>query len=318
MSDTTEVRSAGGNTDPAAAEERRTHIHQMWSSVAEAWGEHADYTDARHASETALMLEATKPRPGERVVDLACGAGGLGLAAAPLVDPAGEVVLSDVAPEMTEIADARAHSRGLTNTTARVLDLESIAMPDNAFDVVLCRDGLQFAVDPARAGREIARITRPGGRVALAVWGPRARNPWLATVLDAASAQLQRPLPPPGMPGPFALEDASEVDSIMRAAGFVDIAITEVSVPMHATSFDEWWRRTSGLAGPLSSVLASLPQHVAEALQARAREAAVPFTTTQGPSPASRSSLRRRSPNCAAPRHAATAATLRTFRSRHR
>ncbi len=51
---------------------------------------------------------------------------------------------------------------------------------------------------------------------------------------------------------------------------------------MQAASFEEWWRRTSGLAGPLSSVLAMLPQDAAEALQARARAAAVPFTTAEG------------------------------------
>lgn len=282
MSDTTELRSTDATADGGDIDGRRAHIHGMWASVAEAWREHADYTDTRHAPETALMLDLTNPRPGERVVELACGAGGLGLAAAPLVGPAGEVVLSDVAAEMTEIAAARAHARGLGNTTTRVLDLEAIAEPDDAFDVVLCRDGLQFAVEPARAVREIARITRPGGRIALAVWGPRTRNPWLGTVLDAASAQLQRPFPPPGMPGPFALEDAGEVGAIMRAAGFVDVAITELSVPMQAASFEEWWRRTSGLAGPLSSVLAMLPQDAAEALQARARAAAVPFTTAEG------------------------------------
>jgi ubiquinone/menaquinone biosynthesis C-methylase UbiE len=282
MSDTTELRSTDAAADAGDADGRRAHIHGMWASVAEAWREHADYTDTRHAPETALMLDLTNPQPGERVVELACGAGGLGLAAAPLVGPAGEVVLSDVAAEMTEIAAERAHARGLGNTTTRVLDLEAIAEPDDAFDVVLCRDGLQFAVEPVRAVREIARITRPGGRIALAVWGPRARNPWLGTVLDAASAQLQRPFPPPGMPGPFALEDAGEVDTIVRAAGFVDVAITELSVPMQAKSFEEWWRRTSGLAGPLSSVLAMLPPDAAEALQERAREAAVPFTTAEG------------------------------------
>jgi ubiquinone/menaquinone biosynthesis C-methylase UbiE len=282
MSDTTELRSAGGPTDAEVADERRAHIHQMWASVAEAWSEHADYTDTRHAPETALMLDLTTPQPGDRVVELACGAGGLGLAAAPLVGPAGQVVLSDVAAEMTEIAAARAHARGLGNTTSRVLDLEAIAEPDAAFDVVLCRDGLQFAVDPARAVREIARITRPGGRIALAVWGPRARNPWLGTVLDAAGAQLRRPFPPPGMPGPFALDDAAEVDAIVRAAGFVEVAITELAVPMTAVSFEEWWRRTSGLAGPLSSVLAMLPQDAADGLRARAREAAAPFTTPEG------------------------------------
>ncbi len=197
------------------ADEIRTRVHGMWASVAGRWGEHADYVDARGASVTAKMLELTDPHAGERVLELACGAGGVGLAAAERVGPEGEVVLSDVVAEMTSIAAARAESRGLTNVRTCVLDLEQIEQPDGSYDVVLCREGLMFAPDPARAAREIRRVLRPGGRVALAVWGPRERNPWLGVVLDAVSAQIGAPVPPPGVPGPFSLGDADRVAELL-------------------------------------------------------------------------------------------------------
>ena len=56
----------------------RDQLHGMWAGVAESWGEHAEYVDARSASITEKMLELSAPRPGERVLELACGAGGLG------------------------------------------------------------------------------------------------------------------------------------------------------------------------------------------------------------------------------------------------
>ena len=149
--------------------ELRRHLHGMWAAVAPAWSEHATYADARGAEVGEALLELTMPAPGERVLELACGPGGLGLAAATRVAPHGEVVLSDVAGEMTAIASARARRLGLTNVRARVLDLESIEEPDASYEVVLCREGLMFSTDPAVASCEIARVLRPGGRVALAV-----------------------------------------------------------------------------------------------------------------------------------------------------
>jgi SAM-dependent methyltransferase len=260
----------------------RAQLHGMWASVAPAWGEHADYADSRGAAITARMLELAAPRPGDRVLELACGAGGVGIAAAELVGPAGEVVLSDVAAGMTAIAAARVAALGLGNVRTLNLDLEDIAQPDQAYDVVLSREGLQFAVDPARAAAEIHRVLRPGGRTALAVWGPRARNPWLGLVFDAVSAQLGAPVPPPGIPGPFALEDPDRLARLLADAGLAGVAVTEVPTPLRDPSFDAWWTRTSALAGPLANRLALLPEQARGQLRARLAEAVRPYQTPAG------------------------------------
>jgi ubiquinone/menaquinone biosynthesis C-methylase UbiE len=255
-------------------------LHAMWASVAAAWDEHADFVEARAAGVTERLLELARPRRGDRVLELACGAGGAGRTAAGLVAPGGEVVLSDVVPEMIEFAAARA--AGLPNVSTRVLDLERIDEPDAAYDVVLCREGLMFALDPEAAAREIRRVLRPGGRVALAVWGPRERNPWLGLLLDAASEQLGMPFPPPGVPGPFALEDAERLAGLLTGAGLADVAVTELAVPSRTASVEEWWTRTLALAGPLSRVVASLPPEDRRELRERAERAAAPYVNGAG------------------------------------
>jgi SAM-dependent methyltransferase len=260
----------------------RAHLHAIWGSVAGSWADHADYVDARSASLTEKLLASAAPQPGERVLELACGAGGLGLAAARRVAPGGEVVLSDVAAEMTAIAAARAEALGVTNVSVRVLDLERIEEPDGSYDVVLCREGLMFALDPALAAGEIARVLRPGGRAAIAVWGPRERNPWLGVVFDAVGAQIGRPLPPDGVPGPFSLSDAGALARLLAGADLEDVVVGEQPVALRAASFDEWWTRTAALAGPLAQIVAALPEEAAQALRRRLHEAVGPYTTRAG------------------------------------
>jgi SAM-dependent methyltransferase len=271
------TKSTVTSTDGPAAQ-----AHAMWASVADAWGANAEYVDSRGAALTEQMVERSGVQPGDRVLELACAAGGTGLAAAQRVGAEGEVVLSDVVPEMTAVAAARAAELGVTNVRTLVLDLEQIDQPDGTYDAVLCREGLMFAVDPAHACGEIRRVLRPGGRAAIAVWGPRDRNPWLGIVLDAVSAEVGMPVPPPGIPGPFALDDAQQLLELLSGAGFTDVSVDEIVVPMRAGSFDEWFTRTLSLAGPLATIVASLPDDTAQAIRARLEDAVRPYDTADG------------------------------------
>jgi ubiquinone/menaquinone biosynthesis C-methylase UbiE len=150
----------------------RTQLHGMWAAVAPGWAAHADFIDDRGTAITEGLLGATTPQPGERVLELACGPGGPAFAAAPLVDPDGDVVVSDVAAEMTAIAAARARTLGLDRVRTRDLDLEQIDEPDASFDVVLCREGLMLVADPAAASRSPsgARVTVTHGSAWSSMW----------------------------------------------------------------------------------------------------------------------------------------------------
>jgi ubiquinone/menaquinone biosynthesis C-methylase UbiE len=265
----------------ASTTEARRHVREMWAAVADGWEAHADFVEARGAELTQQLLSATEASPGDHVLELACGAGDVGLAAAPLVAP-GSVVVSDLAAEMTAIAARRAEARGLANVTAQTFGVEAIKAGDATFDVVLCREGLMFAADPALAVREIARVLRPDGRAALAVWGPRSDNPWLGVVFDTVSTQLGRTVPPPGVPGPFSLADADALEQLLETNGLDDVAVRGVSVPLSAASFDEWWSRVATLAGPLATILAGLPEAVRHGLAGQLEEAVSPYAARDG------------------------------------
>jgi ubiquinone/menaquinone biosynthesis C-methylase UbiE len=265
-----------------APDELRSQLRRMWNGVAPGWGEHAAFVDARAAAMTETILDLARLEPGMRLLELAAGAGGAGLAASARVGADGEVVISDFSPEMTAIAAARTEGLRVRNVSTRVLDLEHIDEPDESFDAVICREGLMLVPDPAQAVAEIARVLRPGGRVSLSVWGPRAGNPWLGIVFDAVSAQLGVPMPPPGIPGPFALEDRGRLARLFEVPTLTAVEIHEVSTPYVASSADEWWTRTAALAGPLTQRLAGLPDPAMEALSARAIQAVRPYETAAG------------------------------------
>jgi SAM-dependent methyltransferase len=233
----------------------------QWGAAAEHWARAAEKEEVGAAADAAKwMLRAADLQPGERVLEVAGGAGRVGLQAAAEVGPEGSVLCSDFSPEMVKVARERFERLGVSNIETRVLDAQELDLEEGSFDVVLCRYGYMLMPDPLQALRESARVLRPGGRLVLAVWGEAEKNPWLSNILGAVMAHLNAPPPEPGMPGPFALGDTARLRDLLDQAGLVEAEVEEFDAEQVYDSLDAWWEKILSVGGPLKAVLGSLPE----------------------------------------------------------
>lgn len=181
-----------------------------------------------------LLVEAAQVRPGDHVLDLACGTGVVARAAAERVGSTGRVVGLDVNPAMLAVARSLPRGDGAAIEWCEASALE-MPLPNDAFDVVLCQQGLQQFPDRPSALAEIYRVLKPDGRLAACVWSRVERCPGMAALVDAlerhvgvAAANNRR--------APFALGDAAELEGLVVEAGFRDVAVRTITGTAHFPS----------------------------------------------------------------------------------
>jgi SAM-dependent methyltransferase len=262
-------------------EERRV-ILECWDGAAAGWGRQQATWAEQTAAVSAWMIDAAALRPGQRVLDLAAGPGEVGFLAARLIEPGGTLISSDQSEAMVELARARAAQLGLAGVEFRVLGGEWIDLELASVDAVLCRWGYMLMVDPAAALRETRRILRSGGRVVLAVWDARERNPWSLIPTAVLVEQGLAPSPVPGAPGPFALGDAALLRSMLEEAGFTDIVIDAVDLSRSAPDFDSWWATHLDLSATSRAAFEQADEARTAAIEAELAARLAPYTAASG------------------------------------
>jgi SAM-dependent methyltransferase len=229
------------------AEELRSEQFERWERAANGWGRRATRMRESTLAVSQWMIEHLELEPGQTLLELAAGPGDTGFLAAARIAP-GKLISSDASKAMTELARERAGEQGIENVEFKQLQLEWIDLPAGSVDAVLCRWGLMLVVDPAAAAREMRRVVRPGGRVALAVWDAAERNPW-ATIPNRALVDLGRAEPPkPGEPGPFALGSPGKLRDLLESAGFLEVTVEAVEVDRSFDDADEFLAETRDLS----------------------------------------------------------------------
>ena len=268
-----------GVSDPDAV---RAEMLERWGRAAAGWGKRAQRVREFGMPVSAWMLDHAGLQPGLRVLELAAGPGETGFLAAELVHPGGLLVCTDATDEMLEVARARAAELGIDNVEFRRIELEWIDMDTASVDVVLCKWGLMFAVDPEAALREVRRVLRPGGRVALAVWDEPPLNPW-ATITTRALVQLGHTTQPdPDAPGMFALALPERLRDLLEAAGFLEVVVESIEPPRAFDSVEAYIAETDDLSSMFGDVFDSLSDELRAKVVARVTELAEPYVGADG------------------------------------
>jgi len=186
------------------------------------------------------LCAAADLRPGQRVLDVACGSGTAALVAERRYC---EVTSLDYVPELIDRARLRAEANG-QEARFVVGDAQDLPFPDNSFDAILSVYGVQFAPDQQKAADEMLRVCRPGGTIALA--GPAPRG-WSG---DFFAAHAKYNPPPPGVPSPLDWGTEEGIRDLL-GAGCSSIECTDkVSIqyyrsPEHAVEvFSRWFGPT--------------------------------------------------------------------------
>lgn len=224
----------------------------------------------------ADLIDAAALRPGERVLDVACGTGVVTRLAASRVRPGGSVAGLDLNPGMLAVATSATPPDLLVAWHQASAD--AMPFPGDAFDVALCQLGLQFMADRTAALCEIRRVLSPGGRLILNVPGPAPR---IFAIMDEALGRHIGPQASAFMRAVFSLHDPDEIRTMLAAAGFRDVDVRPyVKVLRVPPPVDFLWQYVQST--PLAAQTATADDRRREALERDAAATLREFVTDGG------------------------------------
>lgn len=230
-------------------------------------------------------MEASGPRPGQRVLDVGCGYGDSTFDLAARVGQAGHVVGLDVCQPFIDVGRRDAEAAGINHIDWLAADAQTHPF-DAAFDLWFARFGTMFFASPVAALRNLRRALVPGGRAMMLVWTRKIENPWLAL-----AEQVVRPmLPPPDQgpvcgPGPFSMSDAETVTAMMRAAGYARVKLTRVSTEVILTrglAETVRFQLAIGPAGEMMRLGGELAEQRRPEIEAAVADALRPYLVDEG------------------------------------
>jgi ubiquinone/menaquinone biosynthesis C-methylase UbiE len=230
-----------------------------WSVTAPFWEKHRATIREMFAPVTQALIEAARIARGGAVLDLATGPGEPALAIAEFVGNAGKVLGIDPVLEMVEASRREASRRGLSNAAFVVAQAEALPAQTGSFDAAVSRFGVMFFPAPVGAIREMLRVLKPGGNLALAVWHFADRNPFHYTLSRVVERYVASPPPAEDAPEAFRFAQPGKLRAIVSEAGAAEVSERVFQFTVRASvSLEEFWTLRTEMSESLRNKLAKL------------------------------------------------------------
>ncbi|MFL6276791.1 MAG: class I SAM-dependent methyltransferase [Blastocatellia bacterium] len=235
------------------------NIIAEWRESAPYWEKHAATVRQLFAPISAALIQAARIAGGQQVLDIAGGTGEPALEIARLVAPRGRVVCTDAVAEMVAAAARRAEQSGIVNIEFKQCAADHLPFADETFDAVVSRLGAMFFDDTLASLREMLRILKPGGTLALAVWAGQAANPFFSIITDVLAAYIASPPEEPDAPGAFRFSEPGKLAGLLKQAGAVNVKEQVVDFHIEAVLAPaEFWQLRSEISDSLRAKVARL------------------------------------------------------------
>jgi ubiquinone/menaquinone biosynthesis C-methylase UbiE len=235
-------------------EEIRDKQKESWNRFSPGWKKWDSLTMDFLSPMGKAIIASIKPSGNDRVLDIAAGTGEPGLSIAEMLK-GGKVVITDLAEDMLAVARENAERRGINNIETMACDVCELPFDDNSFDAISCRFGFMFFPDMQLAANEMARVLKPGGRMATSVWDVPEKNFWVTALMGTINKNMELPQPPAGSPGMFRCAKPGLMKTIFQNAGFQNVREQEVSTRLNAGNVDTYWNMMTEVGAPIVAAL---------------------------------------------------------------